>query len=171
MSRLQSMTGFARAARDHDAGGIVWEIKSVNGRSLEARFRLPPGFERIEPMARQRLQKCFARGNVQASLTFTQSDALRRPVVDEDFLKEVAALAGRLQEQFGTAPATATGSLPCAGSSILPIPWLTKTCAPPSTRRSLPPLTMLSGGLKKPAVRKVGHWKPYCSIRCRASKR
>lgn len=115
MSRLQSMTGFARAARDHEAGGIVWEIKSVNGRSLEARFRLPPGFERVEPMARQRLQKCFARGNVQASLTFTQSDALRRPVVDEDFLKEVAALAGRLQEQFGTAPATADGLLALRG--------------------------------------------------------
>ncbi|XHB98815.1 YicC/YloC family endoribonuclease [Nitratireductor sp. ac15] len=115
MSRLQSMTGFARAARDHDAGGIAWEVKSVNGRSLEARFRLPAGFERIEQTARQRLQKRFSRGNVQASLTFTQSAALRRPVVDEDFLKEIAALAGRIQHEFGTGPATADGLLGLRG--------------------------------------------------------
>ncbi|WP_295811686.1 YicC/YloC family endoribonuclease [uncultured Nitratireductor sp.] len=115
MSRLQSMTGFARAARDHDAGGVAWEIKSVNGRGLETRFRLPPGFERIEQAARQRLQKRFARGNVQAALTFAQNGALRRPVVDEAFLKEVAALAGRLQEQFDTAPATADGLLGLRG--------------------------------------------------------
>ena len=115
MSRLQSMTGFARASRDHDAGGIAWELKSVNGRSLETRFRLPPGFERIEQGARQRLQKRFSRGNVQASLNFTQNGALRRPVVDEEFLKEVAELAGRLHEQFGAAPATADGLLGLRG--------------------------------------------------------
>ncbi|EKF20332.1 YicC/YloC family endoribonuclease [Nitratireductor pacificus] len=122
MGELHSMTGFARAAQDHDAGAIAWEVKSVNGRSVEARFRLPPGFERIEQPARQLLQKRFARGNFQASLTLSQGGAYRRPVVDEAFLKEVAALASRLQEQFGTAPATADGLLALRGVLDYPDP-------------------------------------------------
>ena len=45
---LQSMTGFARASAELNGAAIAWEVKSVNGKSLEARLRLPPGFERIE---------------------------------------------------------------------------------------------------------------------------
>ncbi|MBN9275375.1 MAG: hypothetical protein J0J15_35070, partial [Mesorhizobium sp.] len=46
---LQSMTGFARAATEHDGTAIAWEVKSVNGKSIELRLRLPQGFERLEP--------------------------------------------------------------------------------------------------------------------------
>ena len=40
---IDSMTGFARAGGQQ--GGLVWtwEVKSVNGRNLDARCRLPPG--------------------------------------------------------------------------------------------------------------------------------
>ena len=42
-SALASMTGFARA--DGAAAGLawVWELRSVNGRGLDLRLRLPPG--------------------------------------------------------------------------------------------------------------------------------
>ncbi|EKF42903.1 YicC/YloC family endoribonuclease [Nitratireductor indicus] len=122
MSELQSMTGFARASRELEAASVAWEIKSVNGRSLEARFRLPQGFERIEQGARQRLQKRFARGNLQISLTVNQTGAERRPVVDEAFLKDVAGLAARLTEQFGVAPASADGLLALRGVLDFPEP-------------------------------------------------
>ncbi|WP_367718824.1 YicC/YloC family endoribonuclease [Nitratireductor sp. GISD-1A_MAKvit] len=115
MSRLQSMTGFARSSREHEAGSIAWELKSVNGRSLEVRFRLPPGFERIEQAARKKVQKRFARGNVQASLTFAPNGSLRQPVVNEPFLNEIAALAQRMHEEFGAAPARADGLLALRG--------------------------------------------------------
>ena len=46
---LQSMTGFARAVAEHDGTSIAWEVKSVNGKSVEVRLRLPQGFERLEP--------------------------------------------------------------------------------------------------------------------------
>ena len=50
---LQSMTGFARAdGRARTAPSIAWEVKSVNGKSVELRLRLPPGFERLEPALR-----------------------------------------------------------------------------------------------------------------------
>lgn len=122
MSELQSMTGFARASRELEAASVAWEIKSVNGRSLEARFRLPQGFERIEQGARQRLQKRFARGNLQISLTVNQTSAERRPVVDEAFLKDIAGLAARLTEQFGATPASADGLLALRGVLDFPEP-------------------------------------------------
>ncbi|PBC03009.1 YicC/YloC family endoribonuclease [Mesorhizobium sp. WSM3860] len=113
---VQSMTGFARAAAELDGTSIAWEVKSVNGKSVEVRLRLPPGFDRLEPAVRQTVQKRFARGNFQATLTVARAVAQQaQPVVNEAFLKDLAGLAKRLQEQFGTAPATADGLLSLRG--------------------------------------------------------
>ncbi|TPK38402.1 YicC family protein [Mesorhizobium sp. B2-5-4] len=113
---LQSMTGFARVVAEHDGTAIAWEVKSVNGKSVEVRLRLPQGFERLEPVVRQTLQKRFARGNFQATLTIGRAaSAQTQPVVNEAFLKDLAGLAKRLQEQFGVAPATADGLLSLRG--------------------------------------------------------
>lgn len=118
---LQSMTGFARAVADQDGVAIAWEVKSVNGKSVELRLRLPPGFERLEPAARQAVQKRFSRGNFQATLTVGKAAGLQaQPVVNEAFLKDVAGLARRLQDQFGVAPASADGLLSLRG--VLDVP-------------------------------------------------
>ena len=65
-----SMTGFAEAQGSRDGAHWRWEAKSVNGRGLELRLRLPPGFDSIEAAARVLAGDRFKRGNVQASLTF-----------------------------------------------------------------------------------------------------
>ena len=118
---LQSMTGFARAVADHDGVSIAWEVKSVNGKSVELRLRLPPGSERLEPALRQAVQKRFSRGNFQATLTIGRAAGSQSPpVVNEAFLKDVAGLAKRLQEQFGVAPASADGLLSLRG--VLEVP-------------------------------------------------
>ncbi len=120
---LQSMTGFARVVADHDGVSIAWEVKSVNGKSVELRLRLPQGFERLEPAVRQAVQKGFSRGNFQATLTVGKAGALQaQPVVNEAFLKDVAGLAQRLQEQFGAAPPSADGLLSLRGVLDLPEP-------------------------------------------------
>jgi uncharacterized protein (TIGR00255 family) len=112
---LQSMTGFARAAAERDGAAFAWEIKSVNGKSIEARLRLPPGHDRLELPARQAVQKRFARGNVQAALTVSRIGLQGTPVVNEAFLKDLAGLAKRLETQFGVAPASADGLLSLKG--------------------------------------------------------
>lgn len=117
---VQSMTGFARATAKHDGAAVAWELRSVNGKGLEARLRLPPGYERIEQPAKQAIQKRFARGNVQASLTIARGDIAVQPVVNEAFLKDVAELALRLQQQFGCRPASADGLLSLRG--VLEVP-------------------------------------------------
>jgi len=46
------MTGYARAQGSDDRRRWVWEARSVNGRNLEIRCRLPQGFDRLENPAR-----------------------------------------------------------------------------------------------------------------------
>jgi len=117
---VESMTGFARAAGEWSATGIVWELRSVNGKGLEARLRLPPGHERLEQPCRQAIQKAFARGNIQASLNIAQAPGQQQPIVNEALLKDLAGLAHRLQEQFGASPASADGLLALRGVLELP---------------------------------------------------
>lgn len=118
--KLQSMTGFARAAADHDGVALAWELKSVNGKGVDARVRLAPGFERLEAAARQAVQKRFARGNIQAVLTVSRSGKSVQTVINEPLLKELAGLAKRLEQEFGTAPATADGLLSLRGVLEMP---------------------------------------------------
>jgi uncharacterized protein (TIGR00255 family) len=112
---LQSMTGFARSSAELRNAAIAWEVKSVNGKSLETRFRLPPGHERIEQPARQAVQRRFSRGNVQATLTLVHAGSETAPVVNEEFLKDLARLARRLVDEFGVRPASADGLLALRG--------------------------------------------------------
>jgi len=118
---LQSMTGFARAVADHEGVSVSWEVKSVNGKNVELRLRLPAGVERLEPVLRQAVQKRFSRGNFQASLTVGRAAGSQiQPVVNEAFLRDVAGLAKRLEEQFGVGPATADGLLSLRGVFEVP---------------------------------------------------
>jgi len=119
---LQSMTGFARAGGSLAGATIAWEARSVNGKGLDVRLRLPPGFDRLEMPARQAAQKRFSRGNVQATLTLTRVGLTAQPVVNEEFLKDVASLAKRLESQFGCAPPTADGLLALRGVLETPEP-------------------------------------------------
>ena len=112
---LQSMTGFGRASADHLGTAIAWELKSVNGKGLEVRLRLPPGLDRLEQPVRQAIQRRFARGNIQAGLTLTRAGSQVRPVVNDALLAELAAYAGRLVEEFGATPPTADGLLALRG--------------------------------------------------------
>lgn len=113
---IQSMTGFARAAGEAGATRLAWELRSVNGKGLDLRLRLPPGFDRLEQPARQAVAKRFSRGSVQAVLTVARGDAgSASPAVNEPLLRELAALAQRLVRDFGAAPASADGLMALRG--------------------------------------------------------
>ncbi|MGH6762771.1 MAG: YicC/YloC family endoribonuclease [Phyllobacterium sp.] len=112
---LQGMTGFARYSTQHANSNIVWEIKSVNGKGLDCRFRLPSGFESIELPARKLLAERFKRGNFQASLTVEQAVRQSSLVVNEALLNDLVRIAARLREEHGLAPSTAEGFLSLRG--------------------------------------------------------
>jgi uncharacterized protein (TIGR00255 family) len=97
------MTGFARS-EGSDAGiAWAWELRSVNGRGLDLRLRLPPGFEALEPVVRGRLQAALKRGNVTANLT-VRAEAQPALAPDKMALEQVLALALDLARRIPGAP-------------------------------------------------------------------
>ncbi|WP_290979980.1 YicC/YloC family endoribonuclease [Ferrovibrio sp.] len=103
---LQSMTGFARADGRIEAGRAwIWELKSVNGRGLELRFRLPSGFEAVEAEIRSQAQQKLGRGNITLNLNFLDDEnAAPRYRLNEALLEQLLALAGRLEARGIGAP-------------------------------------------------------------------
>lgn len=65
---LKSMTGFGRDAGSNGDRSWEWEVRSVNGRSLELRFRIPSGLDGLEAKARAQIQDRLSRGNLTLNL-------------------------------------------------------------------------------------------------------
>ncbi|EKE45224.1 hypothetical protein OCGS_0702 [Oceaniovalibus guishaninsula JLT2003] len=63
-----SMTGFATRQGENDGWRWVWDMRGVNGRGLDLRFRLPDWIEGLEAVLRPLAQGALARGNVQIAL-------------------------------------------------------------------------------------------------------
>ncbi len=90
---LQSMTGFARADGAQGAYRWHWEVKSVNGKGLDCRFRLPSGFEGIESALRDALGEHIRRGNCQAGLHLDRTETASKVQVNEAMLGDVMKAA------------------------------------------------------------------------------
>jgi uncharacterized protein (TIGR00255 family) len=101
---LQSMTGFARAEASSGRTRFVWELRSVNGKGLDIRLRLPSGLERLEPDVRQVIAERFSRGNLQVSLNLTVTEADVQAVLNRDALAAVLALREELGDLVDQAP-------------------------------------------------------------------
>lgn len=101
---LQSMTGFARSEGESGRFRWVWELRSVNGKGLDLRFRLPPGLESIEADCRTFAAAAFTRGNIQISLSLNAQDERVEAVVNEDALAALLALKSRLGDKVDPAP-------------------------------------------------------------------
>ncbi|MBV9585012.1 MAG: YicC family protein [Alphaproteobacteria bacterium] len=112
------MTGFARAEGEADGISWVWELRSVNGRTLELRLRLPPGFEPLEQQLRAALGQRCRRGNVSATLSVTRlvPPAIRvnRPMLDQ-LVALVRHVSGDIAKDTDIAPPRLDGLLAVRG--------------------------------------------------------
>lgn len=70
---LSSMTGFARESGSSETFQWVLEIRSVNGKGLDIRSRIPNGFDIIFDELRNLLQRNIARGQCQVSLSISST--------------------------------------------------------------------------------------------------
>ena len=68
LSKITSMTGFARTTGLINGFSWVWEVKSVNGKGIDIRCRLPQGLENIDNDVRSMTKKLFKRGNFNINL-------------------------------------------------------------------------------------------------------
>jgi uncharacterized protein (TIGR00255 family) len=115
------MTGFARS--EGSAGGLVWawELRSVNGRGLDLRFRLPPGWDPLEQALRESAGKVLKRGNVTASLTLKRETEARLSL-DSVALEQALTLALDLHRRIAGSP------VPRA-EALLSLPGVLRTAA------------------------------------------
>jgi len=112
---LNSMTGFARAEGADGDWRWTWELKSVNGRNLELRFRLPPGHDWLEGEARKALQAALSRGSVYANLTASREGQTGELRINQDALAQLLPVMDELKEKAGASAPTVDGILALRG--------------------------------------------------------
>ena len=100
-----SMTGFARAQGHNEGCTWAWEMKSVNGKGLEIRCRLPQGFDNLERPAREKVGERLHRGNVQITLSIEHAKDEGRYRINRDVLDQILSLLPDIQERLPEAQA------------------------------------------------------------------
>jgi uncharacterized protein (TIGR00255 family) len=112
---IKSMTGFARA--DGAVGNLSWhwEVRSVNGRGLDIRLRVPPGFEGLEPRIREILGKRIARGSLTVNLGVRRAHGQAQIQLNEIALKQVLEAVDRLRQAVPVGPPSAEALLGIKG--------------------------------------------------------
>jgi uncharacterized protein (TIGR00255 family) len=109
------MTGFARTEGSVETVAWAWELRSVNGRTLELRFRLPNGWDSLEAGWRDLAGKVLKRGNVTANLTIKRQSETRLEL-DPAALEQVLKIATDLHRRIaGSAPPRAEALLSLPG--------------------------------------------------------
>lgn len=98
---LKSMTGFARGDGMLGDTSWNWEARSVNGRTLDLRFRLPTGFEALEIRARGLAQEKLARGNCTINLWARRETGRAEIRLNETALRQAEAVAERARDLTG----------------------------------------------------------------------
>lgn len=112
---IASMTGFAESAGSQGGLRWRWEAKSVNGRSLDMRLRIPPGYDALEPPARKLAGERFLRGAFQISLTVEPEAGTRGLSIDAAALASAVKIAREVAAETGLAPARVDGLLGLKG--------------------------------------------------------
>ncbi|MEO0702908.1 MAG: YicC/YloC family endoribonuclease [Pseudomonadota bacterium] len=93
----RSMTGFASREGHHDVWSWSWDLRSVNGRGLDIRLRLPDWIEGLEAPVRASLQGVAARGNVTLGLRVAREQGVAAPELDADTLSRALLQIRRVE--------------------------------------------------------------------------
>ncbi len=126
---LMSMTGFSRCEGIAEGMSWAWELRSVNGRGLELRFRLPGGFDGLEAGLKDSAGKVLKRGNVNANLTIKRDEAARL-VADPKALGQVLKLAMEIAAEI-------PGAEPPRAEALLALPGVLRSVAPEQDEATL----------------------------------
>jgi uncharacterized protein (TIGR00255 family) len=112
---LSSMTGFARGHEITGSYAWTWEIKSVNAKGLDLRFRLPTGWDAVEVPARARAAEKLARGTIYANLSVERKGVQPTAKINEPVLGAVLSTLRSLSGKVDAAPASLDGILSLKG--------------------------------------------------------
>jgi uncharacterized protein (TIGR00255 family) len=112
---ISSMTGFARIENAMAGWTWVWEVRSVNGRGLDVRARIPNGFSVLEAKVRAAGKAAFSRGNLQVSLQYQRLEETGVQVVREDLARLYVQALQPLVDDGLVQPARVDGVLGIRG--------------------------------------------------------
>ena len=117
---LRSMTALAAAKGAQDATSWTWELRSVNGKGLDLRLRVPDWIEGLEAKLRARLGRALGRGNVSLSLRLVSDEAAGKVAVNAPYLEDVLTALSEVETRamargVTLAPATAADLLALRG--------------------------------------------------------
>lgn len=106
---LQSMTGFGRGEASNENFTLTTEIKSVNHRFRDVRFKMSSLFSPIELDLKKALQKRFKRGSFEVSLNYKRSEQNSKyDDIDQgkvtDFLKRMKELSSGMDVEMTFRP-------------------------------------------------------------------
>ena len=90
---IRSMTAFANAEGQTEAGRLSCELRAVNHRFLEIGFRLPEELRVLEPQFRERIAARASRGKIEVSMRLSgqqSGDALQ---LNTDYVERLSAIA------------------------------------------------------------------------------
>ena len=93
----------------------VWEVRSLNGKSLDFRLRVPPGNDDLQPKVRKLIAKYFSRGNLQINLSIDRQGNQPVPVVNQAALDAVIAAVASIHNQLDCSPPAAAQILGLKG--------------------------------------------------------
>ncbi len=107
---VKSMTGFASLAGEiAGATGVhacQWELRAVNGRGLDLRFRLPEGLDGLEAELRRRLGERLKRGSITLTLKLSRVDAAANLRLNKTALEAVLVMLAQAEERADAAGLT-----------------------------------------------------------------
>src|ERR1700761_5001830 len=112
---VSSMTGFARVEGQIDGFAWVWELKSVNGKALDLRFRLPTGYDALEAPCKTLLGDRLKRGSINATLSISEAARAAQLKINETTLAQVVELLRSLEGVIDAAPPRLDGLLAIRG--------------------------------------------------------
>ena len=122
---VASMTGFARKEGAIAGFAWTWELKSVNGRNLDIRCRVPGGYDALEQFARSAAAEILKRGNVNAALTLNVQEKTGTFRINETALAQVEKIIADMSQRFDAAAPRIDGILGLRGILEVDEPTLT----------------------------------------------
>lgn len=109
------MTGFARAEGSDGTLAWIWEARSVNGKGLDIRCRLPAGYDELDAVAREAAGSRFRRGNVSLALSLDKTQGVSPLKVNRAALEAVLSVARELSVSESLPPPSVDGLLRLPG--------------------------------------------------------
>lgn len=98
---ISSMTAFARVQVQEEWGNLIWEVRSVNHRYLEPKFRLPEQLREVESALRLSLKQSLKRGKIECYLKLQLSENTSSLTLNPFVLEQLHNAVSRIQQEFG----------------------------------------------------------------------